>query len=75
MAVAQYFSDNVTKSQGEGTILGYSSPLTMHCNAFPANNVMQQQNGPFRRCRGVMGVYSAGEVLSAIALLAVEFCS
>jgi len=24
----------------------------MHCNAFAVNNVMQQQNGPFRRCRG-----------------------
>jgi len=34
----------------------------MHFNAFVANNVMQQQNGPFYRCRGVMGVHSAGEV-------------
>jgi len=25
-----------------------------HCNAVAANNVTQQQMGPFRRCRGVM---------------------
>ena len=36
---------------GKGKFWGFSSPLTMHCNAFAANNVMQQQNGPFRRCR------------------------
>jgi len=38
-----------------------------HCqctNAFAANNVIRQQNGPFRRCRG-----SAGEVWSTIAVL------
>jgi len=38
--------------KGKGQFWGFSSPLTMHCNAFVANNVMQQQNGPFRRCRG-----------------------
>jgi len=37
--------------QGEGTVLGFSSPLTMHCNAYAANDVMQQQTGPFR-CYG-----------------------
>ena len=52
----------VTKSQGEGAVLGFSTPLTMHCNAFAASNVMQQK-GSFRRCRGagVTGVYGAGE--------------
>ena len=30
----------------------------MHCNMFTANNIMQQQNGPFCRCRGVTGVHS-----------------
>jgi len=34
-----------------------SSPLKMHGNALAANNVMQQQTEPFRRCRGVMGVH------------------
>ena len=33
-----------TKSQRKGAILGFSSPLTMRCNAFASNNVMQQQN-------------------------------
>ena len=42
---------------------GFSSPLTKHCNAFAANNVMQQK-GSFHRCQGVMGVHSAGEVWS-----------
>jgi len=31
--------------RGKGNFGGFSSPLTMHCNAFVANNVMQQQNG------------------------------
>ena len=63
MAVAWSSPGRVTKSQGEGTILGFSSPLTMHCNVFAANNVMQQK-GSFHRCRGrgVMGMYSASEV-------------
>jgi len=31
MAVARSLSGRVTKSQGEGAILGISSLLTMHC--------------------------------------------
>ena len=63
MAVAGSSSGRVTKSNGEGAVLrGFSASLTMHCNAFAANNVMQQQNGPFRRCRGVMEVHSGDEV-------------
>jgi len=57
----------VTKSQGEGAILGFSSLLTMYCNAFAANNVNQQQNGPFHHCQGVIGMHSAGEALCAYA--------
>ena len=41
--------DKVPRGRGN---LGFFSPLTMHCNEFAANNVMQQQNEPFRRCRG-----------------------
>ena len=43
--------------KGRGNFWGFSSPLTMHCNAFAANNVMQQK-GSFLR---VMGVPSTGE--------------
>jgi len=70
LAVAWSSSGRVTKSQGEGAVLGFSTPLTMHCNAFAASNVMQQK-GSFRRCRwaGMTGVHSAGEVWSTIALL------
>jgi len=32
--------------------------MKMHCNALAANNIIQQQTEPFRRCRGMMGVYS-----------------
>jgi len=40
VAYGRSSSGRVTKSQGEGAILGgFSSPLTMHCNAFAANNV------------------------------------
>ena len=28
------------------------SSLKMHCNVLAANNVTQQQTGPFRYCRG-----------------------
>ena len=41
MAVARSSSGSVTKSQGEGTILRISSPLTMHCNAFAAKWIIQ----------------------------------
>jgi len=64
MAVAQSSAGRVTKSQGKGAILGFSSPLIMHCNALAANNVIQQQNGPFRRYRGADG--SAQRGLSVI---------
>jgi len=65
MAVARF---SVLLRQGddiprEGAFWGFSSTLTMHCNAFAANNVMQQQNGQFGRCTGrVIGVHNAGEV-------------
>jgi len=35
-----------------------SSPLKMHCNSLAANNITQQQKGPFRHCWRVMGVHS-----------------
>jgi len=62
-----YRRDSVLLQHGDeilrgGAILGVSSPLAMHCNAFAANNVIQQQKGPFRVSAGVMGVHSAGEV-------------
>jgi len=42
-----------SKGQGQGTNF---LTIEMHGNALAANNVMQQQTEPFRRCRGVMGV-------------------
>ena len=51
MAVSRSSSGRVTKSQGEGGILGLFLPIDNHCNAFVANNVMHQQNGPLCRCR------------------------
>ena len=59
MAVAQSSSGRVIQTQGERAILGVSSPMTMHCNMFAANNVIQYQNGPFRHCRGEGGDVSA----------------
>jgi len=50
MAVARSSSGRVTKSQGEGAIWGFSSSMTMHCNAFAANNV-RLQKGSFRGYR------------------------
>jgi len=39
----------------------------MHCNALAANNVMQQQTGPFHRCRGWWECTdNAGEVWSTL---------
>jgi len=61
MTVVRFSSGRVTKSEGDGEVLGFSTPLTMHCNAFAANNVTQQK-GSFRRRRGAIGVHSAGEV-------------
>jgi len=50
---------------GRGTFGGIPPhAVTMHCNAFAANNAMQQ-NGPFRSRpggAGVMGMQGAGEV-------------
>jgi len=43
MAVAQSSSSGVTKSQGEGAIFGFSSPLTMHCNAFAAKGIGRER--------------------------------
>ena len=54
------------------TVFSAKCPLTMHCNALDANNVMQQQTGPFRHCRALTGVHSAGKVWSAIALFVYE---
>ena len=45
----------------KGQFWGFSSPMAMHRNAFPANKVMQQK-GSFYRCQGVMGVHSASEL-------------
>jgi len=72
MDVARSSSSRVMKSQGKVQFWVFSSPLTMHCNAFAAKvnhsiaiNVMQQK-GSFRHCRvcctwdqpgGVMGVW------------------
>jgi len=33
IAVARFSSGGVTKSRGEGVIVGFSTPLTMHCTA------------------------------------------
>jgi len=41
-----------SKVKGHGHQQQISSPLKMSCNALAANNVTQQQTGPFRRCRG-----------------------
>jgi len=40
MAVARSFFGRVTKSKAEGAIWGFSSPLTMHCNAFAAKEII-----------------------------------
>jgi len=39
MVAAQSSSGRVTKSQGEGAMLGFFSLLTMHCNAFAAKGI------------------------------------
>ena len=57
MAMTRSSSCRVTKSHREGAVLRFSFPLKMHCNVLDANNVMQQQTGPFHRCQGVMGVH------------------
>jgi len=44
-------------SRGMGQFWGFFCTTTMHCNTLVANNVMQQQKGPFRRCRVVTGVH------------------
>jgi len=46
--------------RGRGNFVGVSFPLTMYCNAFAANGIAAG--------KGVMGVHSAGEVWSTIAL-------
>jgi len=43
--------DNSGMVKGQGHPEQISFPLEMHCNALTANNVSQQQMGPFRRCR------------------------
>jgi len=45
------------KVKGQGHYGQISSPVKMHCNVLAANNVMQQQTGPFCRCQGLMGVH------------------
>jgi len=37
------------KVNAQGHQVQISSPLKMHCNVLAANNVMQQQTGPFHR--------------------------
>ena len=41
MAVARSSSGRVTKSQGEGAILEFPSPLTVHCNAFAGKGIIR----------------------------------
>jgi len=48
--------------KGHGHQRQISSLLKVHCNVLAANNVIQQQTGPFHRCGGVMGVHNADEV-------------
>jgi len=45
-----WMSRSKVKGQGHHGQIFYQ--LKMHCNALAANNVIQQQTGPFRRCRG-----------------------
>ena len=47
---------------GKGQFWELSSPLSMHCNALAANDIMQQQKVPFGCHPGVMRVHSTGEV-------------
>jgi len=56
MAVARSSSGRVTKFQGKGQFWGFSSPLTMHCNAFAAKCIISYRPGR------VTGVHGAGEV-------------
>jgi len=44
-AVARSASGRVTKSQGEGAVLGLSSPLTMHCNALAVKEIIWYRPG------------------------------
>ena len=46
MDVARSSSGRVTKSQGGGTVLGFSSPLIMYCNAFAAKGIIQSPVTP-----------------------------
>jgi len=41
MTMARSFSVRVTKSQGEWTILGFSSPFTIRCSTFAAKGIIQ----------------------------------
>jgi len=68
MAVARSSSGRVTKSQREGAVLGFSSPLAIHCNAFAANSFTQQQKETIPSLLGVMGVHSVSEVAEGSAL-------
>jgi len=55
-------------------IWGFSSIVTMHRNAFAVKNVMQQQNGPFRRCRGDGSAQRGRSVIyDCLVILAVGF--
>jgi len=48
MAVARSSSGSVTKSQGKGQFSGFSSPLTMYCNAFAVNGIGRRRG--WREC-------------------------
>jgi len=52
-AVARSSSGMLQNPKGKGQFWGFSSPLTMHCNAFAANEICREE---------VTGVHSAGEV-------------
>jgi len=48
------------KVKGRGRQGQISCLLKMHCNALAANNVIQQQTGPFCRCSTVDGSSQRG---------------
>jgi len=65
-----------SKVKGQGNQGQISSPLKMHRNALTANNVMQQQTKPFRRCRWVMGAHSAAVCgLCLVNIFMVALCN
>jgi len=64
VVVARSSSGRVTKSQGEGAVLGdFSSPLTMHCNAFAAKGIIQSTiTSCIRRNHSVAAAFAANGI-------------